>query len=241
MSRTPRIGIVSYCDHLRTYAHVNHEAYARRHGYTYIFDIAPVQTFKHNTKLEKIQKLLPLFDWLFWIDDDAFFTRPEMPLTEFLDVSRKTDFVFCESPVNDGKKTWLSSGNFFVRNTQLARQLLDDVAKDYRDERIRDWWDENDYGYYTHGDQDAFVFHFNTQPRYQRRDFVRRLSYEAFNTRPFHFEDSLDEHFLVHFTGDHKGRQAAEFAQRFDVSEALIPHQEFKRFRGVYAPREGEE
>ncbi|WP_053386822.1 hypothetical protein [Leucobacter japonicus] len=234
--RRPRIAIISYCDHLRTYAHLNHETYARRHDYTYIFDIAPVESYRHNAKIEKILKFLPHFDWVFWIDDDAFFTRPESELTEFLERRERAGFIFCESPVNAGKQTWISSGNFFVRNTPKAFEVLRSVAESYRDERIREWWDAERFGYYTHGDQDAFVYHLNTNPKYQKRGFVERLPYDAFNARPFHFERKLDEHFLVHFTGDEKGRQAAEFANRFGSTEAMISREEWKTLRGIYHP-----
>ncbi|GHG56161.1 hypothetical protein GCM10011331_23380 [Flavimobilis marinus] len=233
MSRS--IGIISYCDHLRTRAHINHQAYASRHGYTYIFDVAPTVERKFGAKLEKIQKLTPLFDWTFWIDDDAFFMQHDRALREFLPKDPRTALVFCESPINKGKKTWISSGNFLIRRTARTSRFLRDVARTPMDV-VEAWWDVDRLGYFTRGDQDAMVYQLLTNPVYRRPGFVRRLPYTAFNTRPFHFQSKPDEHFLVHFTGDDKGTQAAAFAGRFGLSEALVPWSVEDRYQMRYVP-----
>lgn len=221
-----RLGIVSYCDHLRTYAHFNHQTYADMHGYTYIFDIAPTKHTHYFSKIDKISKFLDLFDWVFWIDDDAFFTNFDYDLSKVVAEYPNADFIFCKSPVNEGQWTFLSSGNFFVRNTKTSRQLLESMhTVDLH--KVRQWWDSDRFGTFTNGDQDVLVYllHTRTNPP----NFVV-LDYEAFNNRPFHYSGRLNEHFVVHFTGADKGKQAATFAQKFDLEEDLVP----ERLRNAY-------
>lgn len=231
----PNIGIVSYCDHPRTLASVNHELYASRNGYTYIYDIAPTRRRRFEAKVEKIQKFLPLFDWVFWIDDDAFFLQPDVRLESFLDLAPTSSVIFCESPVNEGKWTWLSSGNFFIRNTPESFRLLEEVLATDLDD-VSAWWDPSTYGYYTKGDQDAFVYRLASDESFSAPGFLTRLPYERFNTRPFHFTDSADEHFLVHFTGGDKHGQADAFGRRFGLTPALVPQAALDALSGVHYP-----
>lgn len=233
----PRIGIVSYCDRLRTNAHVNHELYARAHGYTYIFDIAPTseppQHKKFFLKLAKIRKFLPLFDWVFWIDDDAFFMGRKTQLASFTERHPDATIIFCSSPRDTENWTWMSSGSMFIRNSELGRALVDAVmATDLQE--VKAWWDAERYGMWTGGDQDAIVYQLMTNPLFQQDGFYVQLEHRAFNSRPWHFENGPFEHFLLHFTGNDKGRQALEFARKWDISDALTYHKEVKRLRGLF-------
>src|SRR5262245_41615734 len=55
-------------------AFVNHRAYCSRHGYTYIFANWPTgERNRYLNKIRYIQAYHSLFDYIFWIDDDAFF------------------------------------------------------------------------------------------------------------------------------------------------------------------------
>lgn len=231
----PRIGIVSYCNRLRTMAHVNHELYARERDYIYIFDIAPTYAWKFLAKVEKIAKFLPLFDWVFWIDDDAFVMKRSVRLENFVDQAPEATLIMCESPVRDGVWTWISSGNFLIRNTPEAAEFLHDVISTDLDV-VSEWWDPDAYGRFTRGDQDAMVYLLNTHPVYSREGFLVRLPYTEFNTRPEHFEGPRD-HFIVHFTGDDKRAYAQQFAARFGLPETLTYWNELKTLQGVYSPQ----
>jgi hypothetical protein len=236
-----RLGIVSYCDTFRTLAHVNHESYAREHSYTYIFDIAPTTSTTYFAKVEKIRKFLPLFDWVFWIDDDAFFMQRSVGLEEFPARAEGAEVIFCSSPPRGSESgfstwwTWLSSGNFLIRNTPEALRLLDAVlATDLT--KVAEWWDAEEFGNYTKGDQDAFVFQLATDPVFSREGFAARLPFEAFNTRPEHFVQGPDDHFLVHFTGGNKRGQARQFGKRFGLTEALVTRDELSAYNAVFRP-----
>ena len=116
---TPPLMIVSGSSRVRTAAPLNHALYAGSIGVPYFFDVAPTRVDRiYFHKLEVIRAYLPLAEWLFWIDDDAFFTDFRVDLRQFLaDVGDK-ELVFCKSPVNPrGGWTWMSSGQFFIRNS----------------------------------------------------------------------------------------------------------------------------
>src|SRR5829696_2931709 len=96
-----KIGILSgYYPGFRFESFVNHRAYADRHGYSYIYNFQseePLKKYMH--KVATILRYMDLFDWVFWIDDDAFFTDFSSPLDGLLPAGRQ-EFVICKSPNN---------------------------------------------------------------------------------------------------------------------------------------------
>ena len=91
---------------------------------------------------------------------------------------------------------------------------------------VREWWDPERFGIFTNTDQDALVFQLS-------RDDVpwaerwKRLDWQAFNSRPYHYAHSLDEHFLCHFVVPgalSKMDLVRDFAGRMGTTTALVPH-----------------
>lgn len=231
-----KLGIISYCDHFRTFAHINHQYYAEQHGYSYIFDAAPTHNGPYLNKIEKLLKFLDLFERVFWIDDDGFFTQYDQPLEKFLKKHQDKELVFCKSPENVDDKgnpiwTYLSSGNFFMKNTPRVRAFLEACMEMNLDD-IRDKWDSEKFGHFTNGDQDIMVYLLHNDDRFNGPDFHVCLPYENFNTRPFHFKKKANEHFLVHFTGNDKQGQAVAFGERLGLSEALVPQAVYESYKG---------
>jgi hypothetical protein len=233
------IGVISYCDKIRTYATVNHQYYADLHQYTYIYDVAPTKQGVFKNKVEKILKYIDLFDYVFWIDDDAFITNFSKSLETFIGQANETELIYCKSPVNNGIWTYISSGNFFLKNTDTVKLFLQTILDTPLSEAEANWSPE-EYGHYTVGDQDIMTYLLHADSRFSTGGFHQTLPYEAFNTRPFHFADQLDEHFLVHFTGKNKFQQSLDFAKEFGLSEAIIPEDVFAEYKGVYAPNDYE-
>ena len=232
---TPPLMIVSGSSRVRTAAPLNHALYAAQHGIPYFFDAGPSRVDRiYFHKLHVIRRYLPLADWLFWIDDDAFFTDFRVDLGTFLVDAGEAELVFCKSPVNPrGGWTWMSSGQFFIRNTPDMAALLDAVLDTDLSE-VKGWWDPDTYGLFTNGDQDAFVYRLHgPDPRWRER-FVQ-LQPDAFNNRPYHYEERLDEHFICHFAlpGAHREKAdlIGEFAERLGTNQALCPVELFEPYR----------
>lgn len=216
--------IVSGSSRVRTAAPLNHRIYADHVGLPYVFDLAPSAVARiYHHKLDVVRRLLPRAEWLFWIDDDAFFTDFSIDLRQFLPVTEDSDLVFCSSPVNPrGGWTWMSSGQFLVRRSPAMLELVDAVLRTDL-AAVRAWWRPDDLGLFTNADQDAFVYQL-IGPESRWRERFTRLPWEAFNARPYHYASRLDEHFLCHFAvpgGRPKSLEVAEFAARMGTSAAL--------------------
>jgi hypothetical protein len=231
--------IVSGSSRVRTAAPLNHRIYADHIGVPYFFDLAPSTVGRiYLQKLDAVRRFLPVTDWLFWIDDDAFFTDFSIDLRRFLDDVGDRDLVFCRSPVNPrGGWTWASSGQFFIRRTPAMADLLDAVlATDLR--QVKAWWRPEEHGLFTNGDQDALVYQL-LGPDDRWRDAFVRLPWEAFNSRPYHYATRLDEHFICHFAvpgGRPKADVVAEFAARMGTTPALCDQRVIEPYR-VYLER----
>jgi hypothetical protein len=231
----PPLMIVSGSSRVRTAASLNHALYAAHHDIPYFFDAGPSKVDSiYFHKLHVIRRYLPLAEWLFWIDDDAFFTDFEVDLRRFLADAGERELVFCKSPVNPrGGWTWMSSGQFFIRNTPDMAALLDAVlGTDLA--AVKAWWDPDTYGLFTNGDQDAFVYGLQgPDPRWRER--FAQLPPDAFNNRPYHYEQRLDEHFICHFAlpGAHRPKAdlIGEFAERLGTNQALCPPELFEPYR----------
>jgi len=232
---TPPLMIVSGSSRVRTAAPLNHALYAAAIGVPYFFDVAPTSVDRiYFHKLEVIRAYLPLAEWLFWIDDDAFFTDFGVDLRQFLADVGNRDLVFCKSPVNPrGGWTWMSSGQFFIRNTPGTLALLDAVARTDL-AGVKAWWDPETYGLFTNGDQDAFVYQLQGPGSAWGERFLQ-LPPDLFNNRPYHYEQRLDEHFICHFAlpGGRRPKAdlIAEFAERLGTNVALVPPELIEPYR----------
>lgn len=204
----------------------NHKIYCDLHGLDYAFNLSPERIdqslFLH--KIRTIERHLHLADWLFWLDDDAFFMQTAADLRDKLNPHIKSDvfLVICRSPVNEGRWTSISSGQFFIRNSNISRRFIEAVQNTRLDE-VERWWDEAKYGLFTRGDQDLMWYNIVTNPLFKRGTVI--VDYPEFNARPFHIENSPDEFFLVHFTHRSdmtKREQIAQFATRFDLASCLV-------------------
>jgi hypothetical protein len=213
---------------------VNHKAYAERHGYTYIHANWPTGAMNpFLNKLKYIQEYYRFFDYLFWIDDDAFFLDQSHAIDSFFD-DQGVVFTACRSPTVNGIHTVLSSGQFLLRCSSLGRDLIDGVAQTDL-EMVRNWWriSSEDLGFFTNGDQDAFVFHYMTNQKFQAA--MKLLPAETFNSR---FGDILDPKqresvFVLHFTGKKsvKWRKYRRAMKILHLGPELLPVSELVRLR----------
>ena len=216
--------VLSAATSVRTPASLNHRVYADRHGLECLFDLTPgpIPTAL-DQKLAAVSRALPHYEWVLWIDDDAFFTNLDVDVRTFVD--GEVDLVICRSPVNpEGGWTFVSFGQFLVRRTPAMFALFEAVvATDLA--MVREWWDPEQFGIFTNTDQDALVYQLS------REDVPwsgrwKRLDWQAFNSRPYHYAERLDEHFLCHFVVPGAASKMAlvrDFAARMGTTTALVP------------------
>lgn len=177
---------------------INHKLYADTYGYTYINCNWPSKA--KNPYLNKIYYVLAyldFFDFIIWIDDDAFFFDFDQDIMQYAPVGE--NFIsFCKSPDFKPLKTYLSSGQFIVKSGAQAKAFfLDILNQDLR--KIKNWWTE-DLGYFTNGDQDIIVYLLLTHLKYKEKGDYH--NYKKFNSRfeNLYLED-IHKPLILHFTG----------------------------------------
>lgn len=224
--RKSGICIVSGCDRLRFKSFVNHRLFAdlNQVNYVWSFMLRREGANPYLRKIEAIESAVGSDEWLFWLDDDAFFTDMTWRLKPYIAGYSTYDMVICKSPVNEGGWTFISSGQFFLKSSKRAAAFLKAVrAIDLED--VKKWWDTEKYGMFTNGDQDAMVYVLATDKRFKEGDFFVRLPFEEFNARDFHYKNSASDFRLLHLASGKKTKDELlqSFRDRFGMNEFLIP------------------
>lgn len=221
MPRLTSLLILSAATRVRTPACLNHRVYADRYGLQYLFDMTPgAIPSALDQKVASVRRALKAHEWLFWIDDDAFFTNLEFDIRSL--ASEDADLVICQSPINpEGGWTFVNFGAFLVRRTPAMVELFDAVASTDL-ESVRATWDSDRHGLFTNTDQDALV-HQLTRADAPWSERWQRLDWTAFNCRPYHYVRHPREHAVCHFAGaDPKMDHVRAFASRMRTTTALV-------------------
>lgn len=173
----------------------NHRIYCSHHGYYYIHCNWP--TPAKNVYLNKfyfIQHYIDLFDYIFWIDDDAFFLDMKKGLEEFIPTGENIISI-CKSPSNKTIKTVFNSGTFII-NCKTGKTFVNNVLNtDLK--QVKYWW-KPEHGYFTDGDQDIMVYLYLTHPEFQQK--FQLFNHLQFNSRIGDLTAGNDL-FLIHITG----------------------------------------
>lgn len=121
----------------------NKREYALAHNYAFVARSTEFvqQTLRADKrrpvwgKIDVVQKVLPKYDWIFWLDMDAVIMNPKQSVQSLLDKLRNeypggarkfeenVDLVIAK-PTKD---KMINAGVFFMRNTEWAQQFLNDL------------------------------------------------------------------------------------------------------------------
>lgn len=209
---------------------INHKAYADRFDYTYIHCNWPTH-FK-NPYLNKpayILNYMDLFDYIVWIDDDAFFIDFQKDIMDYKPTGDKI-LSICKSPDYKQLKTYLSSGQFILKCNDLSRLLLNKLIN-LPQKTVKEWWSEN-LGFYTNGDQDLLIYLLLNDPLF--KDCFDLHNYKKFNSRIDNLTGT-DSHkpLIIHFTGipEVKERDYKKVQQKLNLQPSLVPNDIIHRYR----------
>jgi hypothetical protein len=103
--------------------------YADRHGldlkvFTDGFDNSRAPTW---SKIRFIKRVLPDYDWIWWLDADATIMNQKIDVRSFLEST--ADILACkDAPAPEGCGI-LNAGSFFVRNCPFSFWILNEVWK----------------------------------------------------------------------------------------------------------------
>ena len=202
-------------------SYINHKIYADKFGYSYIHCNWPTARSNHYfNKVVYVLSYLEFFDYIVWIDDDAFFFDFEKDIMQF--APRNDSFIsFCKSPSHKELKTFLSSGQFIVKCNELSKRFFKSVLNTELTE-VEKWWKE-DLGYFTNGDQDIIIYLLLQNEDYKHK--MDLYDYKSFNSRCENlFEVDPHKPFILHFTG--RGKTKAEnyklVQQKLNLHPSLV-------------------
>src|SRR5690606_12215220 len=123
--KNPKVCVVSGRYPLTPFeSYINHKAYCDHHGYSYIHCNWP--TGSRNPYFNKVRYLKAYvlhFDYLFWIEDDAFFLDFETPL-DFLFPKSDEFLSICLGPDFKNIKTFISSGQFLLKCDEVGKSFI---------------------------------------------------------------------------------------------------------------------
>lgn len=221
-----RIGIASGGDVIRFRSYVNHSIYARHHGLDYRLEcgVDPEIHNKYHYKISIIRRLLPKYDWLMWIDDDAFFTDFERDgVVELIEEAGSAEafLVIAEGAVEpNGFWSKINSGAFIMKNCERSFRVLDAIVSDSLGE-VEAWWNSDKDGLYTHGDQDQLWWYLNTSGLL---DETLVVDHSRLNSRMHYYANGPSDNFVMHFCGwPDRGVGAVMFARKFGLDQNLVP------------------
>jgi hypothetical protein len=120
MSATPNI--YSYS---KLSEYINRK-YAEKHGYTFVmFYDTMTDRAPQWCKIQVLNKLLDtdMYDYIFWIDADAFFNNFDIGIQKIISDSKK-DLIICDDIANSGRKDTLNSGTFIVKTTDWSKDFF---------------------------------------------------------------------------------------------------------------------
>lgn len=181
-----------------TKAALNKRKYAERHGHAFVARSTEfAQQRGRKTvwgKVDAVEKVLPKYDWIFWMDMDAVIMNQEHSLFELLDDLRTrygNDQAFDENidlitakPRGD---PMLNAGVFFLRNTEWSRQFLRQV------QQVTEWYNKRPA--YEQG----AMWQIMLKPENQPHIYLLENDDHTFNTFPKRYQPG---DFIVHFAPD---------------------------------------
>ncbi|WP_271394805.1 hypothetical protein [Neomicrococcus lactis] len=220
------ICLVSGGDEIRLRSYVNHSIYSREFGLDYRLECGVDEGIdnKFFYKTSIIKRVLPKYDWILWIDDDAFFTDFSKNNVNALieDAESNGNFlVIAEGPLEpNGFWSKINTGVFGLRNDPRSFALLDQMNS--ASLKIAEaWWDESKFGVFTGGDQDIFTWWFETHDEFAGVEIV---SHRELNSRGHYYDNGLDDAFVMHFCGyPDKVWGVAKFAKKWGIGQELVP------------------
>ncbi|CAG8572144.1 11961_t:CDS:2, partial [Dentiscutata heterogama] len=141
----------------------NKRKYAQRHGYAFVsrsLEFQPYQSYNRKLKsrgrIEAVKKVLPHYEWVLWIDNDAIITNHEISIQGLfnrfyqLEISKKkkkhkASKTNANNLSRPKKDTMLNAGVFLIRNSDwsfefLKRvQTIKDIHNDKKTEQASMW------------------------------------------------------------------------------------------------------
>jgi len=128
--------VMSHTENIYSYSKIAeyiNKLYAYKHGYDFkIFNLVMKDRAPQWCKIDAINRVLndqqSKYDYLFWIDADAFFNNHNIPLDAFITDSNK-NIIICDDIPNSTRPNTVNTGTFFVKCTEWSRDFFNQIWK----------------------------------------------------------------------------------------------------------------
>mgnify|MGYP001000414313 CR=1 FL=1 len=116
--------------------------------------------------------------------------------------------------------SFINTGVILIKNAATSFRFIDAVLKHDLNE-VRTWWDEQQHGLFTGGDQDKAIM---TLLHDGYIDDTLIVTHERLNSRDHLYSRSAHDAFICHFCGHYDRKLSiAHFAKRYHLSPDLLP------------------
>ena len=124
---------MSYTDNISSYSkHTEYlnKKYAEKHGYGFVkYNVELNDRAQQWCKVKTINDLLQKnidYDYIFWIDSDAFFNNFNKSLDSIIDKYTDKDIIICDDIPNSGKKNTINTGTMFIKCSEWSKQFCNE-------------------------------------------------------------------------------------------------------------------
>jgi hypothetical protein len=142
-----RVAVVMfYDDNVKEYGDINYQInrhYCERYNLELIHSNEKVYTDRHSAweRLPLLLKHLNQYDYLIWIDADAYFYNDAGNVIDLIQKTPDTHFIFS----NDFGNENVNTGFFIIKNSSYSIEFLRKWANDeylYKNNPYPKWWDQ---------------------------------------------------------------------------------------------------
>ena len=122
---------MSYTDNIKSYSSMTEKInrkYAIKHGYDFkVFSHKMTDRAPQWCKISVINELLSLnkYDYLFWIDSDAFFNNHDVKLENIINNDKSKQIIICDDIKNSGgRKNAINTGTIFIKCSEWSKKFF---------------------------------------------------------------------------------------------------------------------
>lgn len=137
--------LMFYDDPIKDYAEINYninKLYCNKHNLNLILSHERLHTTRHPAweKLALILKHIHNYDYIIWVDADAFFYVDGNNILDVIQNNKETNFIFS----NDRRQSMVNTGIFIVKNSEYSISFLKKWAYDpnlHKNNSHPEWWE----------------------------------------------------------------------------------------------------
>jgi len=138
-----------YDDAIKNYGDITaaiNKAYCDKHGLTFIVSHEKTYTDRHPSyeKIPLLLKHIEAYDYVLWIDADAFFYLNMPSIVELIETYPDKDFIFSQD-IPPNFHTMINAGIFIVKNSPYSIEFLKKWGYDeelYKNNPIPGLWEQ---------------------------------------------------------------------------------------------------